>query len=361
MPSITNLSKKSEISTHSFVDYFATRSGRWRLLMEMLLASAVFSIVIALANAGSWLELSLSHILSYFFYMGWVVVAFVAIVDYYHHELNRKSRQQVLIYSFILLQLIVMSTTTTLTIIFGFSSVGWKDFWIRLFHQLSLHLSYSILLGGFCLHYIYIKNQWVNKKNSELKYRVQAMQARIHPHFLFNSLNSAVSLIAIDPDKAESMLIDLSRLFRASFQELKLVSLLEEIKLCQHYLAIEQIRLGDRLAVDWRIVADDLDLQTTRIPLLTLQPLLENSVLHGVEKLSQTGQVSILVEVRDRQVNIVISNPFQPHIQQKRREHNGIAVENVKQRLQMYYGESVKFISYQGDMIYTTVINYRDE
>lgn len=354
------LNSKPETSSTSFVDYFATRLGRWRLLIEMILASAVFSIVIALADVGSWLALSLTHILSYFFYMAWVVIAFVAIVDYYHHELSRKSRQQVLIYSFILLQLIVMSTTSTLTIIHSVLGLGWKDFWVRLLSQLSLHLSYSILLGGFCLHYIYIKNQWINKKNSELKYRVQAMQARIHPHFLFNSLNSAVSLIAIDPDKAESMLIDLSRLFRASFQELKLVSLAEEIKLCQHYLAIEQIRLSERLSVNWRIVADEIQLKNTRIPLLTLQPLLENSVLHGIEKISQAGVISILIEIIDQQVNIVISNPFQPVIQQKRREHNGIAVENVKQRLQMYYGDSVKFINYQGDMLYTTVINYRD-
>ncbi|MFE8306240.1 histidine kinase, partial [Acinetobacter baumannii] len=86
-----------------------------------------------------------------------------------------------------------------------------------------------ILLGAFCLRYMYIREQAVLQQHSELNARVQAMQARIHPHFLFNSLNSVVSLIAIDPDKAEQMLIDLSKLFRASFQELKLVTLKEEI------------------------------------------------------------------------------------------------------------------------------------
>lgn len=361
MPSITNSSKNSEVSADSFLDYFSTRSGRWHLLFEMLGASAVFSVVIVLAQAGSWLKMSIGDILSYFFYMGWTVVAFVAIVDYYHHELNQKTQKQVLVYSFILLQLIVISTTSLLTILWSALGLGWKDFISRISHQLSLDLSYSIFLGGFCLHYIYIKNQWLNKRNSELKYRVQAMQARIHPHFLFNSLNSAVSLIAIDPDKAETMLIDLSRLFRASFQELKLVSLQEEIKLCQHYLAIEQIRLGERLTVNWKILAEDLQLLKVRIPLLTLQPLLENSILHGIEKIGQAGTISILVEVMENQVNIVISNPFQPNPTPKRREHNGIAVENVRQRLQMYYGQSLKFLSYQGEMTYTTVIQYRDE
>lgn len=107
------------------------------------------------------------------------------------------------------------------------------------------------------------------------------MQARIHPHFLFNSLNNVVSLITIDPDKAESMLISLSRLFRASFQELKLVSLHEEIELSKQYLMIEQIRLGERLKVEWKVEIEPLQLKQVTIPLLTLQPLLENSIFMG--------------------------------------------------------------------------------
>lgn len=103
-----------------------------------------------------------------------------------------------------------------------------------------------------------------------------------HPSsFLFNSLNNVVSLITIDPDKAESMLISLSRLFRASFQELKLVSLHEEIELSKQYLMIEQIRLGERLKVEWKVEIEPLQLKQVTIPLLTLQPLLENSIFMG--------------------------------------------------------------------------------
>lgn len=361
MPSITNSSKNSEVSYDSFADYFFTKIGRRHLLIELSCASVVFSVVIVLAKAQSWTGFKVFDFINHLLYMLWTVWIFVSIVHIYQQELNKKTQQHVLFYSFILLQLIVITTSSAIHLAYTFGGQGWQDFWLRLLNMLSQHLGYSILLGGFCLHYIYIKNQWLHKKNSELKYRVQAMQARIHPHFLFNSLNSAVSLIAIDPDKAEEMLINLSRLFRASFQELKLVSLAEEIKLCQHYLAIEQIRLGERLNIEWKILAGDIQLLKFRIPLLTLQPLLENSILHGVEKIGQTGTVSILVEVVENQVNIVISNPFQPNSTLKRREHNGIAVENVRQRLQMYYGKSLKFLSYQGEMTYTTVIQYRDE
>ena len=183
------------------------------------------------------------------------------------------------------------------------------------------------------------------------------MQARIHPHFLFNSLNTVISLITIDPDKAEQMLLNLSRLFRASFKELKLVRLKDEIELCQHYLAIEQMRLGDRLRVEWKY-DDEVLFSQVQIPLLTLQPLVENSIFHGVEKFLTKSTISILIEVLQNQVNIVITNPYtQDKI--NLRQGNGIAVENVKQRLEAYYGRTVIFQTYAGKGIFTTVVQYR--
>jgi two-component system sensor histidine kinase AlgZ len=204
---------------------------------------------------------------------------------------------------------------------------------------------------------LYIREQAVLQQNSELNARIQAMQARIHPHFLFNSLNSVVSLIAIDPDKAEQMLIDLSKLFRASFQELKLVTLKEEIQLSQQYIAIEQIRLGDRLNVEWNI-QQPLLLDQVKIPLLTLQPLIENSIFHGVEQKIIDAKIGILVEILQNQVNIVITNPFlQDRI--KVREGHGIALENVKQRLKAHFGDSVYFRNYAGNGLFTMVIQYQ--
>ena len=220
-----------------------------------------------------------------------------------------------------------------------------------------LHLSYGVLLGAFCFRYLYLREQWGRQQHSELNSRIQAMQARIHPHFLFNSLNSVISLIAIDPDKAEQMLLNLSRLFRASFQELKLVSLQEEIDLCQRYLAIEQMRLGDRLNVEWKLQPSDR-YSSVQIPLLTLQPLLENSIFHGVEKILTKSTISILIEILQNQINIVITNPYtQDKI--NLRQGNGIAIENVKQRLEAYYGQSVIFQTNAGEGMYTTVVQYR--
>jgi two-component system sensor histidine kinase AlgZ len=117
------------------------------------------------------------------------------------------------------------------------------------------------------------------------------------------------------------------------------------------------MRLGDRLRVEWKY-DDEVLFSQVQIPLLTLQPLVENSIFHGVEKFLTKSTISILIEVLQNQVNIVITNPYtQDKI--NLRQGNGIAVENVKQRLEAYYGRTVIFQTYAGKGIFTTVVQYR--
>ncbi len=218
--------------------YFFTKIGQWQHLLELIVASNVLAMVLALAEAHSWQALDGIHVLQYMFFINWVILSFSAFVDYFQEFFAKFSQKMALILGFVLLQLIVLLTTCIVNIIQYWATRSNDFSHDILFQGVSLHLSYGILLGAFCLRYLYMREQWMNQQYSELNARIQAMQARIHPHFLFNSLNSVVSLIAIDPDKAENMLISLSRLFRASFQELKLVNLAEEIDLCQQYLSI---------------------------------------------------------------------------------------------------------------------------
>lgn len=333
--------------------------GHKQYLLELFIASNVLAFLLALAEAQSWSNLNFGHVLAYILYINWILLAFAAFQDVFQKRLSEYSYFSATIFSFILLQVIVFCTSVTLNILdligshISLQNIGAN----QIFDNVVLHLSYGILLGAFCLRYMYIREQSVLQQNSELNARVQAMQARIHPHFLFNSLNSVVSLIAIDPDKAEQMLIDLSKLFRASLQELKLVTLKEEVELSKQYIAIEQIRLGDRLHVEWNIPQPNL-LVHVKIPLLTLQPLIENSIFHGVEKKIIDAKIGILVEILQNQVNIVITNPFlQDRINV--REGHGIALENVKQRLKAHFGDSVYFRNYAGNGLFTTVIQYQ--
>ena len=349
--------RHDNVQDQTSASYFFTKIGQWQHLLELIVASNVLAMVLALAEARSWQALETARVLQYMCFINWVILSFSALVDYFQEFFAKFSQKMALILGFILLQLVVLFTTCAVNIIQYWASRS-TDFSEQvLFQGVGLHLSYGILLGAFCMRYLYMREQWLKQQYSELNARIQAMQARIHPHFLFNSLNSVVSLIAIDPDRAENMLISLSRLFRASFQELKLVSLGEEIDLCQQYLSIEKMRLGERLKVEWNIQATSLELKRVTIPLLTLQPLLENSIFHGVEKVLQPSTISVLVEILQNQVSIVITNPYS-HDTIKSRQGNGIAIENVKQRLKAYYGQTVKFQVYGGVSLYTTVVSY---
>ena len=349
--------RHDNVQDQTSASYFFTKIGQWQHLLELIVASNVLAMVLALAEARSWQALETARVLQYMCFINWVILSFSALVDYFQEFFAKFSQKMALILGFILLQLVVLFTTCAVNIIQYWAS-PLTDFSEQvLFQGVGLHLSYGILLGAFCMRYLYMREQWLKQQYSELNARIQAMQARIHPHFLFNSLNSVVSLIAIDPDRAENMLISLSRLFRASFQELKLVSLGEEIDLCQQYLSIEKMRLGERLKVAWNIQATSLELKRVTIPLLTLQPLLENSIFHGVEKVLQPSTISVLVEILQNQVSIVITNPYS-HDTIKSRQGNGIAIENVKQRLKAYYGQTVKFQVYGGVSLYTTVVSY---
>lgn len=337
--------------------YYFSDFKQWHHVFELLFTANALAIILAIASVHELADLSILKIFYYMIFASWVSVCFAVCIDLLQGWLIQLSRHIALIISFTVFIVIVWVSTCLINVlIFNFEHSLYKLTWDVLLHNSFRHLLLGGGLGLIGLRYLYVREQWIEQQQSELMARVQALQARIHPHFLFNSLNSVVSLISIDPFKAEQMLIDLSSLFRASLTELREVSLEEEIELCRRYLKIESVRLGDRLSVDWRL-DHERKLRMAKIPLLTLQPLLENSIYHGVETLSKTSTVSILVEIVDQHVNIVLTNSYQS--QDVVRAGNGLAIENVKQRLIAYYGANVKFNTFKRDGIYTTLLSYK--
>jgi len=163
--------------------------------------------------------------------------------------------------------------------------------------------------------------------------RLAALNARIRPHFLFNSLNAVLSLIRARPQQAEAALESLSDLFRAAMRDPgELVSLADEIALGKQYLELEKLRLGERLAVDWKIAANFANLP---IPPLMLQPLLENAVYHGVEPSPDGGLVRVVIEQRGDELRIAVANPACGQVQHA--VGNQMAVANIRERLALYY------------------------
>ena len=163
--------------------------------------------------------------------------------------------------------------------------------------------------------------------------RLQALQARIRPHFLFNSLNAVLALIRKDPQRAERSLEDLADVFRTLMSDARtFVRLADEISLLERYAAIEQLRLGERLRITWDLDGAPAD---ALLPPLVLQPLLENAVYHGVEPGTGTSEVLVRIVKRGDRVLAQIENPYREA--EVQRSGNRMALENIRERLQLFF------------------------
>lgn len=170
--------------------------------------------------------------------------------------------------------------------------------------------------------------------------RLAELQARIRPHFLFNTLNSAIALVRAEPAKAETLLEDLSELFRHALADSQeAVPLRQELALAEHYLAIEQVRFGDRLRVEWHL---DAAASEARLPPLILQPLVENAVKHGVEPSPSGAVVRISTQRRGSTVVIKVTNTVPAGSGAR---GNGLALDNVRQRLALLHDVEGRFQS----------------
>jgi two-component system sensor histidine kinase AlgZ len=202
---------------------------------------------------------------------------------------------------------------------------------------LSSNVVVGTIMTGLALRYFYVSHQWQRNVESEARTRIHALQARIRPHFLFNSMNTIAELTRTNPKAAEAAVENLSDLFRASLADSqKLIPLAQELEITRVYQEMEQQRLGDRLIVRWQL--DGLP-QQARIPSLTLQPLLENAIYHGVEPLPDVGVVEIEGRRKGDMIYLSVRNPL-PIKKFKSEAGNQIALENIRERLELAFGSS---------------------
>src|SRR6266545_6681030 len=198
---------------------------------------------------------------------------------------------------------------------------------IALLRQLVLTLAAT----GVLLYYFRLLAKALSPAITEA--RLQALQARIRPHFLFNSLNAVLSLVRSEPKHAEVALQDMADLFRVLMRDNRdLAPLADEVELCRQYLALEKLRLGERLHVEWHVTSMPGD---ALVPPLVLQPLLENAVYHGIEPSSEPGEISIDIYTARNQVHAVLRNPYE----QEGDHHAGnkMALANIRERLQLHF------------------------
>lgn len=191
------------------------------------------------------------------------------------------------------------------------------------------------VFGGVLQHYFELRQRAFSPVLVEA--RLQALQARIRPHFLFNSLNAVLSLIRTEPRKAEDTLEDLADLFRVFMRDTRdMTTLDQEIRLCNKYLAIEKIRLGSRLQVAWHLdgISEQV-IERAQIPALLLQPLIENAVHYGVEPSVEPATIVIRLTRSIDRIEIAITNPYHGEVVPSGGNH--MALNNIRQRLALLY------------------------
>jgi len=218
---------------------------------------------------------------------------------------------------------------------------GWLPLlWLGLAEPLPTRLIALPLVGAAlaALAWAWLEARVRSQRPADASARLAELQSRIRPHFLFNALNTALALVQVDPPRAERVLEDLAELFRVALAEQNsAVALADEIELARRYLAIEQIRFGNRLQLSWEL---DDDAGAALVPPLVLQPLVENAVRHGVEPAQAGGVIRVQTRVRRAQAVIRIDNtlsdaPSQPG--------NGMALANVRERLRLLHDVAATF------------------
>ncbi|MEM0954061.1 MAG: histidine kinase [Pseudomonadota bacterium] len=301
-----------------------------RPVLMMFILAELLVVVYALGASDlprfDWEALALSSL-----FVQWVVLLSAGLLCACRPLLTRLDLAVCVSLSFVLILLVALCSSLIAMMVLSPSVYGRDmDGW-----WLARNLLVSAVFGGIALRYFYLQQQLRSQEQAELRARIESLRARIRPHFLFNTMNSIASLIGSRPEEAEQVVEDLSELFRASLVENRdLSSLSEELHLCELYLRIEQLRLGERLRVRWDINAEA---RNCLLPPLLLQPLVENAVYHGVARLDDGGEVVVSAVYESESLRVAVLNPV-PAAEQSVHEGHNMALDNIRQRLEAHYG-----------------------
>lgn len=322
-----------------------------RMLFAVVITAELLALVLTLGGSGGladfWERLSLRSL-----FVQWIAIGATAVLCATKPMLRQLSHTAAGFVAWAL----ILSTAAAL------AAVGlWLDphladphgvlaFMVRV-------LGVTAIIAAVVLRYLYEQFCQREREFAESKARFAALQARIRPHFLFNSMNTIANLTRADPARAEAVVEDLAELFRASLADASALSTLgEELELAEGYLRIETQRLGERLQVTWDLHELPAD---APVPKLLLQPLLENAVYHGVEPARDGGHVTISGRYRRGVVSLAVRNSVPAGDDPAAaRSGNRIAQANVRDRLAALYGEAAGMVVGEVDGDYQVRLHF---
>ncbi len=310
----------------------------WRLLLAVMVITELSVVLVGLGRGGlpGWQWLGMASI-----YSQWMALFCASGLCVTSGWTSRFSARGAWVGSWLMAMWLAMI----------FSYAAWAAVFVYMPDVISDTIGMFVLKSVFVVglvtavffRYLEIRARWRLELMAQADARVQALQARIRPHFLFNSLNTIASLIPDDPAGAEAATLDLADIFRGSMRRAdQLISLFDELELARQYLDMEQRRLGERLEVDWRV--EELPTGAAVLPLM-LQPLLENAVAHGIQTLAQGGKIAVYGRTEGDQVVITIGNPLAPEGSDT--SGHGMAIRNIRERLSLAFGSRASLLTNQ--------------
>jgi two-component system sensor histidine kinase AlgZ len=326
-----------------------------RMVFVVVIIAELAALVLALAPLDipwheRWSRLGLISL-----FVQWCALASCALLCVLRRPLCRFSNIQAGILSYVVV-LLVIALVGEAAYWLVHAPSGYPTDWHLKFQLRNLLI--GLLITGPILRYFYVQHQWRRNVQAEAAARLQALQSRIRPHFLFNSMNTIASLTRSNPEQAETVVENLADLFRASLSDAReRLTLRDELALCRRYLDIEKLRLGERLQIDWQPgpIPEDL-----LVPALILQPLLENAIYHGIEPRTEGGTLSLHGECRDGQLLLRIRNPL-PATRNAASNGNRLALDNTRERLAVYFNHAARLQATETDTGYEVLLTLPSE
>ena len=306
-------------------------------MLRVMVGAEVLAVVLALTSASatyadSFIKLGLTSL-----FVQWVVLSSTLIVCL----LSKRLQKLNLVKMSMAISGIVVGLTIGASVLVimadSYKKIGVIHYWDTPFILRNSFLALILIL--MALHYFYIQSQRAEFLKADSGAKYDALQSRMRPHFLFNSLNTIAQLIQVDQNKAEDALLDLADIFRTTLDTRNRISLGEELDVTLRYLRMEGLRLGKRrLNIVW-----DMDRKTLpfnmEIPPLLLQPLVENAIYHGIQPCKDGGTLGISLYDSGNMLDVVVTNPVPPEGANSHQKGNHIAQENLKNRLRIAYGD----------------------
>ena len=307
-------------------------------ILRVMVGAEVLALILALSSSSATYGASLVNLGLTSLFIQWVVLSSTFVVCMLSNKVHRLNDvKNITIAVSAVVVLFTVGASILAIMADSYQKVGVIHYWDTPFVLRNTFLALVLIL--MALHYFYVNNQRMAFLQADTGAKYDALQSRMRPHFLFNSLNTIAQLIHVDQNKAEDALLDLADIFRTTLDTRNRISLGEELDVTLRYLRMEGLRLGKRrLNIVWDMDKNTLPFNM-EIPPLLLQPLVENAIYHGIQPCKDGGTLGISLYDAGKSLDVVVTNPVPPEGTTSHSKGNHIAQENLKNRLRLAYGD----------------------